>query len=121
MKKFLPLCAALIMGLSAHTTAQANTAANFPEKAVNIVVPFAAGGGSDTLARTIGQHLSDMWSQPVIVVNKAGADGNIGANFVATSEADGYTLMVLDIGTLTMGSIFYKDLPFNADEAFDPV
>ncbi len=122
MKTIKALLATAILGLGLAQGAGAQGAAQaFPTKPVNIVVPFAAGGGSDTLARTIGQKLSEMWHQPVVVVNKAGADGNIGAQFVATSAPDGYTLMVLDIGTLTMGPIFYKNLSFDAATAFDPV
>lgn len=96
-------------------------ASNFPSKEVNIIVPFAAGGGSDALARLVGKELSKMWDRPVIVQNKPGADGNIGAQYVASSKPDGYTLMVLDIGIITMGDLFYKDLAFDPASDFDPV
>lgn len=121
MKKLTTILATAALGLSIHSGAGAEGASSYPGKPVNIVVPFAAGGGSDTLARTVGQKLSEMWKQPVVVINKAGADGNIGAQLVASAPADGYTLMVLDIGTLTMGPIFYKNLPFDPATAFDPV
>ena len=88
---------------------------------MRIVVPFAPGGTSDSLARLLGQKLGEMWGQTVIVENKAGADGNLGADHVARSAADGYTLMLLDIGTLTMGRVFYAKLPFDPLKDFAPV
>src|SRR5712675_1927011 len=66
----------------------------YPNKSVHIIVPFTAGSATDTLARTFGQKLSEMWGQPVIVDNRPGAGGTIGAAFVAKSPADGYTLLV---------------------------
>ena len=121
MRMLKTLFATTVLGFGFAVGAHAEDAASYPSKPVNIIVPFAAGGGSDTLARAVGQKLGEMWKQPVIVVNRAGADGNIGAHSVAASAADGYTLMVLDIGTLTMGPVFYKNLPFDAATAFDPV
>jgi len=101
--------------------AHAETAADYPSKPIQIIVPFAAGGGSDTLARLVGQKLGERWKQPVVVQNRPGADGNIGAQFVANAPKDGYTLMVLDIGTLTMGPVFYKKLMFDPLKDFAPV
>lgn len=94
---------------------------NFPSKPVRIVVPFAPGGTSDSLARLLGQKLSEVWGQPVLVENKAGADGNVGAEFVARSPADGHTVMLLDIGTLTMAPVFYAKLGFDPIKDFAPV
>ena len=71
------------------TSAQA-----FPTKPVTIVAPFPAGGINDILARTLGNRLSEKWKQPVIVANKPGASGNIGAAFVSSAAADGYTLLL---------------------------
>jgi len=81
------------VALTAVTAVQAQTA--FPAKAIRIVVPFAAGGTSDILARTIGQKLTESWGQPVVVDNRAGANGNVGADHVAKSAPDGYTLLVV--------------------------
>lgn len=106
---------------AAPMAVEAQTVDSYPEKPIQIVVPFAAGGGSDTLARAVGQKLSERWNQPVLVVNKPGADGNIGAQFVANAPKDGYTLLVLDVGTLTLGPVFYKSLPFDPGTAFSPV
>lgn len=93
----------------------------FPSKPVRIVVPFAPGGTSDSLARLLGQKLSEMWGQSVLVENKAGADGNVGAAHVAKAPADGYTLMLLDIGTLTMAPVFYAKVPFEPQTDFAPI
>lgn len=98
-----------------------SSAQAFPSKPVRIVVPFAPGGTSDSLARMLGQKLSEAWGQPVLVENRAGADGNVGADFVAKSAPDGHTLMLLDIGTLTMAPVFYAKLPFDPIKDFAPV
>src|SRR4249920_436124 len=66
----------------------------FPSKPVKIVVPFTAGSATDILARTFGQKLGELWGQPVVVENRPGAGGTIGAGIVAKSPADGYTLLV---------------------------
>ncbi|MFP3534727.1 tripartite tricarboxylate transporter substrate-binding protein, partial [Burkholderia sp. SIMBA_042] len=73
--------------------------AEFPERAITMVVPTAAGGGNDTLARVIGQKMGELLGQTVIVVNKPGAQGAIAADYVARQPADGYTLMLGYIGT----------------------
>jgi tripartite-type tricarboxylate transporter receptor subunit TctC len=112
------LCyAAAMMAAPFDAAAQAG----FPSKPVRIIVPFAPGGTSDSLARLLGQKLGDMWGQPVLVENKAGADGNVGAEYVAKSAPDGHTLMLLDIGTLTMGAVFYSKLSFDPIKDFAPV
>lgn len=71
-------------------TAQAQ---NYPEKAVSLIVPFAAGGSTDVVARTVGQRMSEIWGQPVIVMNRAGADGRIGTELAARAAPDGHTLL----------------------------
>ena len=65
-------------------------------------MPYPAGGTSDILARAVGQKLQEQWGQPVVVENKPGATGNIGADFVAKSPPDGYTLLLADIGSLAI-------------------
>ena len=78
---------ALVMCSAAH-------AQSYPEKTVSIIAPFPAGGSVDLVARSIAQHMSDAWRQPVIVVNRPGASGNIGAEAVARATPDGYTLLM---------------------------
>src|SRR5207302_9539305 len=76
-------------------------AQGFPAKPVRVVVPFPPGGGADALARLLGPKLADLWRQQVIVDNKPGASGHIGADFVAQSPADGYTLLMSSTASLT--------------------
>jgi tripartite-type tricarboxylate transporter receptor subunit TctC len=80
----------------------------YPDHTVRIVVPFPAGGTADVLPRTVGQYLSKRWNQPVVVENKTGAGGNIGAAYVATSAADGYTLLASPPGPLAINDSLYK-------------
>src|SRR6185437_12769222 len=81
---------------------------DFPNHAVRIIVPFPAGGTADVLPRIIGQYLSKRWNQPVVVENKSGAGGNIGAAYVASSPADGYTLLASPPGPLAINQSLYK-------------
>ena len=92
----------------------------FPNKPIRIVVPFTPGGGNDVFARTFGQKLQERLGQPVVVENKPGAGGNIGAEFVARSTPDGYTLLVAQNG-LTMLPWMSKALPFDVMKDFVPV
>ncbi len=96
-------------------------AQTYPTKPIRIVVPYAAGGTSDILARQIGPKLTDAWGQPVVVENKPGANGNVGADFVAKSAPDGYTLLLTDLGGLVISASVYPKLPFNPAKDFSPV
>jgi tripartite-type tricarboxylate transporter receptor subunit TctC len=84
-------------------------------------VPFAVGGIADTFARVIGHKLSDSWGQPVVVENKGGAGGNIGADFVAKSPADGYTIVMGNIGTHAVNPYLIKNMPFDPFKDFVPI
>lgn len=99
----------------------ASLAQTYPSKPIHIIVPYPAGGTSDILARTIGQRLSESLGQPVIVENKPGANGNVGADFVAKAPADGYTLLLADIGALVISPSVYPTLPFDPVKDFAPV
>ncbi len=112
----LAAMAAMVLG----ATAQAQTAANFPAKPIKIVVPFPAGGTSDVLARIFGQKMSENWGQPVVVENRPGASGNLGADQVAKAAPDGYTLVLMDVGNLVISPALFK-LPFNVINDFSPV
>src|SRR3954462_15332629 len=93
----------------------------FPNKPIRIIVPYAAGGTSDILARQIGPKLTEAWGQPVVVENKTGANGNVGADFVAKSAPDGYTLLLTDLGGLVISASVYPQLPFNPAKDFTPI
>ncbi len=101
----------LSFGLGA--TAAAAQAQAWPAKPIRIVVPYSPGGSSDIIARAISQVLSDALKQPVIVENKAGANGNLGADFVAKSTPDGYTLLLCDTGALAISPAVYTKLGFD--------
>jgi len=93
----------------------------YPDKTIRMIVPQAAGGPSDVLGRLIAQKLSDSLGKSVIVDNKAGAGGNIGADVVAKSKPDGYTALITIVGTLAINESLYKNLPFNVSKDFDGV
>jgi tripartite-type tricarboxylate transporter receptor subunit TctC len=100
--------------------AQAQPADAFPSKVVTLVVPFTPSSGSDTIARIISPRLSSKWGQPVIIDNKPGASGNIGAAQVAKARPDGHTLLMA-INTFVMTPALYKSLPYDPVKDFEPV
>jgi len=100
--------------------AQAVHAQTFPTKPVRIIVPFPAGGSVDTVARWVSLPLSESLRQPVIVENRGGAGGNIGAEFVARASPDGHTLLITTPG-LAIGRSIYRKLPFDPATDFAPV
>jgi len=96
-------------------------AADYPNRVVRIVLPQPAGGGTDTVARTIAAKLADAWGQQVIVDNRAGANGIIGAEAVAKSKPDGYTYLYGFTSMLTINPSVYKALPYDTLRDFTPV
>ncbi len=104
----LLLCAAWLAAAPATVLAQSG----FPNKVVKVIVPFPAGGSADVLARIVGDKLSTKWGQPVVVENRAGAGGNIGAEAVYRADPDGYTLLSSPPGPLSINHNLYKNLPF---------
>ena len=96
-------------------------AQTYPSQAVTLVVPFPPGGGTDTGARIIAQRLSAKWGQQVVVDNKGGAAGQIGADIVAKAKPDGYTLLMGNIGTQAINPSMYKKMPYDPDKAFAPI
>ena len=106
--------------IGAWVCAAALTAQAFPERTVTLVVPFTPGSGSDIIARIIAPKLSERWKQAVIVDNKAGASGNIGAEAAAKAAPDGHTLLMA-INTITMAPNLYKKVPFDPTTDFTPV
>jgi tripartite-type tricarboxylate transporter receptor subunit TctC len=114
------LALALLAALTVTTPVHAQEAP-FPNKSVTIVVPFPPGGGTDTGARWIAQKLSERWGQAVVVDNKPGASGTIGADFVARAKADGYTLMMANAQTVAINPGLLKKIPYNSEKAFAPI
>jgi tripartite-type tricarboxylate transporter receptor subunit TctC len=114
------LSCALALGLFALGLAGEALGQSYPSKNVRIVVPFPAGGGVDTMARILGTKLSDRLGQTVLVEHKPGAGGNIGADVVAKSPPDGYTVL-LTVNGLSASPALYRSLPFDPVKAFEPI
>ncbi len=115
---------AFTLAIALGTTALAAPAAfaqAYPNRPVTLVVPFPPGGGTDTGGRVIAEQLARRWGQPVVVENRGGAAGQIGADYVAKSRADGYTLILGNIGTQAINPSLYAKLPYDADKAFAPI
>jgi len=109
MKKLLGLLAAACVAfVPAGVLAQ-----GYPAKPVRLIVPFPAGGATDVVARLLGQKLSEAWGQPVVIENRAGAGGNIGADAAAKSPPDGYTLFMTSGSIVTANPYMYKSLTYD--------
>src|SRR5579872_6292737 len=106
--------------LLAQAALAQDAAAGFPNKPIKIVVCVPAGGGVDTVTRIVAEGLHQKLGQPVIVENRAGAAGNIGAEYVFTSDPDGYTLLAAQPAPLTVNPLLYKKLNFDPAQ-FEPV
>ena len=99
----------------------ASGAQAYPSKAVSLIVTVPAGGSIDAMARTIAPELGRALGHPVVVENRAGASGNIAADFVARAPADGHTLLITSSSTLTLNAHVYKSIPFNPEKSFAPI
>jgi tripartite-type tricarboxylate transporter receptor subunit TctC len=108
-----------IAALAAGCLLSLAAAAQYPTRPITIVVPFTPGGSSDITARNVGQKLSEILGQSVIIDNKPGANGSIGAAFVAKAPPDGYTLFVGSIGVFAINPVLYKDLAYDPRRDFD--
>lgn len=109
------------LALAATFAGPAAQAQGYPEKPITIVVPFPPGGSTDLLARKIGEAISGPLGQPVVVENRGGAGGTVGANYVAQSDPDGYTLLMGVTGSNAISAALRDDLPYSPTEDFDPV
>jgi len=96
-------------------------AQTWPARPVRLIVPFAAGGTTDVVARVLGQKLGEAWGQPVAIENRVGAGGNLGADAVAKAPADGYTLLMASGSILTVNPHMYKRMPFDAQRDLVPI
>ena len=111
---FVAVLAALLAGAPA-------SAQTYPSRPIKIVAPFPAGGGYDFLSRMIGQKLTEAWGQPVVVENRAGANGNIGTDFVAKSAADVYTLLMGGNSPISLNVSLYPKLPYDPVKDFEAI
>ena len=109
---------AMLLGFASAAAAQTTP---YPAKPIRFVVPFPAGGPLDLVARSIGQELSRSWGQPVIVDNRPGAGGNIGADLVAKAPADGYTILMGAVSTHAINVTLYSKLPYDPIKDFAPI
>ncbi|OYU99215.1 MAG: MFS transporter [Burkholderiales bacterium PBB5] len=120
-RRALAAGAAALTSLSSLLPQLANAQAAWPTKAVRIVVPFAAGGTTDILARALAPELQKAFGQPFVVDNKPGAGGNSGAAEVAKSAADGYTLLMGTVGTHAINPALYPKMPYDHVKDFVPI
>ncbi len=116
-----PLCAALIAMASLALFGQHASAQNYPARDVTVVVPYAAGGGTDILARLVGQKLEERLGKPIIVENRPGAGTVIAAVGLASAAPDGHTLMMATSSTMSINVTLYKKLPYNPATQLTPV
>jgi tripartite-type tricarboxylate transporter receptor subunit TctC len=116
-----PLGALVALSIAAVVLpARAQTAA-YPSKPLHIVVTFTTGGAPDILARVIGEKLGTAWNVPVIIDNKPGAGGNTGADSVAKSPPDGYTVVIGTVGTHSINGALYSKMPYDMVKDFTPI
>lgn len=113
------LLASAALALAAVAPAWGQAA--FPNKPIRIIVPYAPGGTTDIVARRVGQRMSEILGQPVVVDNRAGANTNIGAEAVAKSAPDGYTLLFTNDATFVLNPVLFPSLPYNVQRDFVPV
>jgi len=119
--RFTQACAGLLTLLSITGWSVTTMAADYPTRTITVINPWTAGGPADTVARPILQKLSEVLKQPVVLENKAGANGVIGANYVARATPDGYTLLFSHVGPITISPAVQKDMPYDAVRDFAPI
>ena len=119
MKNLILKTAAALLALAASTLALAQ--ADWPNRQINIVVGFSPGGSTDFVARIIAEEFRKTWGQTVVVENKPGAGGNIGANLVAKAKPDGYTLLMGSVGPLAINATLYSNMPYDNIKDFQPI
>ena len=116
---FAAMASGVLLYPAAHAAAPPDS--GYPNRAIRLIVPFAPGGGADIMGRAIGQKISSGFKQPVVIDNRAGAGGRIGAEFVAKSPPDGYTLFLATTSTLVWGPNLYDKLTYDAGRDFAPI
>ena len=118
MKRNVARVALLALAFVVPTVVSAQT---YPTKPIRMVAPFPAGGTSDTIARILGQKLTEAWKQQAIVENRAGVGGSLGSAVVAKSPPDGYTLLVGNVGPVAINHHVYKNVGYDPIRDFTPI
>jgi tripartite-type tricarboxylate transporter receptor subunit TctC len=121
MRGIFAALAAAVLLIASPAGAQDGNSVTWPQRQVTIVVPFAAGGSADLIARILQQHLQAKTGVPIVVENKSGAGGSIGAGFVAKAPADGYTLLIGTVSTNAINAFLYSRLNFDVGRDFQAV
>ena len=111
----------LLAALCAAALAAPAVAQPYPSKPIHLIVPYPAGGGTDFFARLVGMKMSELIGQPIIIENKPGAATNLGADYVAKAQPDGYTILLGDVATFAANQSLYKKLPFDPEKDFAPI
>src|SRR5262245_44167069 len=110
-----------LLGLVLSLAVTSAWAQTWPAKPVRLIVPFSPGGSTDITARIVAQKLSESWRQQIVVDNRAGAGGNIGAEAVARAVPDGYTLLLATTGVMSINTYLYRNLAYDAARDLAPV
>ncbi len=123
MKTTIFAAITVAMGLVSPALAQTAKpgAAGYPNKSIRLVVPSAPGGGTDIIARWIGQGLTDAWGQTVVVDNRGGGGGTVGVTIVAKATPDGYTMLLGSVGHLTFAPVVRPNLPYDPQKDLTPI
>lgn len=119
MKRTLAACAVGLLAALAPSFAGAQ--GTFPTRTVRFIVPFPGGGINDVLARIVGEKLQTRWGQPIVIENKTGAGGNIGADLVAKAEKDGHTLLLIDVSTLAISPNLLASMTYSPSKDLAPI
>jgi tripartite-type tricarboxylate transporter receptor subunit TctC len=117
----MPFRRTLLIAFALALASTAAQAQGWPNRPIRMIAPFPAGGLVDVLARAIGEELSKTLGQPIIIENKPGAGGNLGADIVAKAAPDGYTLLMTSPGIQSINQFLYKTMPFEPEKAFTPI
>jgi tripartite-type tricarboxylate transporter receptor subunit TctC len=118
MKKYLVYLSCVLIAMVSSLSVAQN---NYPQKPIRLIVPFPPGGSTDIFSRMLGEKLTLIWKQPVIIENKAGASGQIAVNEVLKAPADGYTVFMGHIGTLAVNPSLFKNLSYDPVKDFAPI
>ena len=120
MRQAIPIFVTAV-GALAVCTAMPTSAENYPAKRIRIVTPYAPGGTADIMARLVSQRLTEVWGQPVVVENRPGASGMIGAGLVAKAPPDGYTLLAAYVTEIAIVPGLYPNASYDPVKDFDPI